>query len=313
MRWDARIGRRLKLHDLHVLLAVVQAGSMAKAATQLAVSQPAVSKSIADIERALGVRLLDRGSQGVAPTRYGRALIRRSAAAFDELKQGVKEIEFLADPTAGEVRIGTTEPLAASFVSVVIERLSKRYPRIVFHVEQGHTATLYHDLRERRVEFVITRTFEPPAEEHMQAENLFDDIHVVVAGRSNRWLRRRGVELADLVDEPWVLPPLDSLHGALIVEAFRSAGLDVPLATIFTFSFALRERLVGAGPFLTTAPTFLMRSPGNHSWLRELPIELPATRSPIAVVTLRNRALGPVADLFIAHMREVATELAKGQ
>lgn len=313
MRWDARIGRRLKLHDLHVLLAVVQAGSMAKAATRLAVSQPAISKSIADMERVLGVRLLDRGAQGVTPTRYGRALIRRGAAVFDELRQGVKEIEFLADPSVGELRIGTTEPLAGSFVSVVIERLTRQHPRIVFRVEQGHTATLYHDLRERHVDFVITRTFEPPAEEHMQVENLFDDVHVVVAGTKNKWLRRRGVELADLVGEPWILPPLDSLHGALIVEAFRAAGLDVPPATIFTFSFALRERLVGAGPFLTTAPTFLMRSPGRHSWLRELPIELPATRSPIAIVTLKNRTLSPVAELFITHVREVAKELTKGQ
>jgi DNA-binding transcriptional LysR family regulator len=294
MRWDARIGRRLKLHDLHVLLAVVQAGSMAKAATRLAVSQPAVSKSIADMERALGVRLLDRGAQGVAPTRYGHALIRRGVAVFDE-------------------RIGTTEPLTASFVSVIIERLSQRHPRIVFHVEQGHTASLYQDLRERRVELVITRTFEPPAEEHMLAEHLFDDVHVVVVGAKNKWLRRRGVRLADLVDEQWILPPLDTLHGALIAEAFRSAGLDVPPATIFTFSFALRERLVGAGPFLTTAPTFLMRSPGNHSWLRELPIELLATRSPIAIVTLKERALGPVAELFIRQVRDVAKELAKGR
>lgn len=311
MRWDARIGRRLKLHDLHVLLAVVQAGSMAKAATSLAVSQPAVSKAVAEMERALGVRLLDRGAQGVTPTRYGRALIRRSVAVFDELRQGVKEIEFLADPTVGELRIGTTEPLAASFVSVVIERLSRQHPRIVFHVEQGYTASLYQDLRERRVELVIARTFEPPAEEHMQAENLFDDMHVVAAGTRNKWLRRRGVELRDLMSEPWVLPPLDTLHGALIVKAFRAAGLDVPPATVFTFSFALRERLVGAGTFLTTAPTFLMRSPGRHYSLRELPIELPATRSPVAIVTLRDRALSPVAELFIDRMREAARDLAE--
>jgi DNA-binding transcriptional LysR family regulator len=308
MRWDARIGRRLKLHDLHVLLAVVEAGSMAKAAARLAVSQPAVSKAIADMERALSVRILDRGPQGVEPTRYGRALVRRGAAVFDELKQGVKEIEFLADPTVGELRIGTTEPLAASFVSAVVERLTRQYPRIIFHVLQGHTATLYHDLRERDVEFVITRTFEPPPEEHMQVENLFDDIHVVAAGGKNRWHRRRGVRLADLAGEPWVLPPLDSLHGTLIAQAFRLAGLKVPAAAVFTFSFALRERLVGAGPFLTTAPSFLVRD--GHPWLRALPIELAATRSPIAIVTLKNRTLGPVAELFLDHVRAVAKEFA---
>jgi len=98
MQWDARIGRKIKLRDLHILLAVVQAGSMAKAGIQLAISQPAVSKAIAEMEHALGVPLVDRGSRGVEPTSYGRAIIKRSLAVFDELKQGIKEIEFLSDP-----------------------------------------------------------------------------------------------------------------------------------------------------------------------------------------------------------------------
>jgi len=101
-----RIERRLKLHDLRVLMSVVDGGSMSKAAERLATSQPAVSRAIADLEYSLGVQLLDRGPRGIVPTPYGRALIRRSIAAFDELRQGVKDIEFLADPTAGEVRIG---------------------------------------------------------------------------------------------------------------------------------------------------------------------------------------------------------------
>jgi DNA-binding transcriptional LysR family regulator len=70
-----RVGRRIKLHDLHVLLAVVEAGSMGKAARRLNTTQPAVSRSVAELEHTLGVRLLDRGSDGVAPTQYGRALI----------------------------------------------------------------------------------------------------------------------------------------------------------------------------------------------------------------------------------------------
>src|SRR5882724_311360 len=117
MQWDARIGRKIKLRDLHILLAVVQAGSMAKAGSQLAVSQP-----IAEMEHALGVPLLDRGSRGVEPTRYGRALIKRSLAVFDELKQGIKEIEFLSDPTVGEISVGSTEPLSAGLVTRVIDR-----------------------------------------------------------------------------------------------------------------------------------------------------------------------------------------------
>src|SRR5262245_51843663 len=105
MDWDDRIGRRVKLRDLHILIAVVQSGSMAMAAKRLAVSQPVVSKTIADLEHTLKVRLLDRGRKGIEVTPFGQALLRRGVAAFDELRQGVKEIECLADPAAGEVRI----------------------------------------------------------------------------------------------------------------------------------------------------------------------------------------------------------------
>ena len=94
-----RVERRLKLHDVRVLMTVVQAGGMRKAAAELGTSQPAISRSISDLEHALGVRLLDRGARGIEPTPYGRALIKRGVAVFDELRQGIRDIEFLADPT----------------------------------------------------------------------------------------------------------------------------------------------------------------------------------------------------------------------
>src|SRR5215213_4924298 len=114
--WESQIGRRLRLRDLHVFSMAVQCGSMAKAAQQLGVSQPAVSEVIVDLEHALGVRLLDRSPRGIEPTIYGDALLKRSVAAFDELRQGVRDIEFLSDPTMGELRIGCVESLSATLV-----------------------------------------------------------------------------------------------------------------------------------------------------------------------------------------------------
>src|SRR5215475_5502164 len=113
LNWDSRIGRRVRLRDLHILLAVVQHGSMAKAGAQLGMSQSAVSQAIAAIEHALRVPLLDRTSKGVTPTIYGSALMRRGSAAFDELRLGVQEIEDLADPATGDVRIACAESTAA--------------------------------------------------------------------------------------------------------------------------------------------------------------------------------------------------------
>src|SRR3954451_14942367 len=116
-----RIGRQVKLQDLHVLMTVVQAGSMAKAAERLNTGQPNISRSITELEYAVGVRLLDRHRRGVEPTAYGRALLEGGMIAFDGLRQAVKNIEFLADPTAGEVRIGCTPLLASTLVSAVVD------------------------------------------------------------------------------------------------------------------------------------------------------------------------------------------------
>ena len=150
-----RIERRLSLHDLRVLMVVVQAGSMGKAAKLLATSQPAVSRSIGELEQALGVRLLDRSAQGIEPTSFGRALLKRSATVFDELLHGIKDIRFLADPTTGELTIGASIAIAEGFVASVVTRLSRSYPRLTFQVHATDTAAAYRALLDRRVDLAL--------------------------------------------------------------------------------------------------------------------------------------------------------------
>ena len=194
-----RIGRRLKLRDLRILMTVVECGTMGKAAERLAISQPVVSKAIADMEHALGVRLLDRSQRGVEPTPYGRALVKRGIAIFDEMRQGIEEIEFLSDPTAGEVRIGATDAINAAIVAPVIDRLSRQYPRMTFHVVAGVPAPLRQELAARNVDFVISRFARPVGEEYSE-EILFHDALVVVTGPNNPLTRRRKIELAELLE-----------------------------------------------------------------------------------------------------------------
>ena len=234
MQVSDRIGRRMKLHDLHVLMAVVQAGSMNKAAVLLNTGQSAISRSIAELEHTIGVRLVDRNPQGVEPTQYGRALLDGGVAVFDDLRQAVKNIEFLADPTAGEVRIGSSALLAASFVSAVVDRLSRRYPRIVFHLVTGHVETLHRELSERNVDFLIVRRFGPIADERLDFEFLSDDSYVVAAGAHNPWVRRRKIALAELASEAWVLPAPGSVIASVVRKAFRAGGLDYPRTTVVT-------------------------------------------------------------------------------
>src|SRR6266853_3117339 len=141
-QWNDRVRRRLKLRDVDILLAVIQTGSMGKAAGALNMSQPAVSKAIAYLEHTLGVRLLDRSRQGVEPTPYGRALIKRGVAMFDELRQGVQDIASLTDPTVGEIRMGGSEHTISAIYSPVVHQFSSQYPRLTLYVTFGDLRTM---------------------------------------------------------------------------------------------------------------------------------------------------------------------------
>ena len=310
MHWADRIGRRLKLRDLHILLAVVQCGSMAKAARQLSVSNPVVSKAVADLEHALDARLLDRGAQGVEPTIYGRALLDHALCVFDELRQAVKHVEFLANPTAGEVRIGSSIALASGFIAAVVDRLSRQHPRIIFHLLAAESSMTYRALEERKVDLAIARMFKPVADEQMDAEVLYDEQEVVVAGADNSWTRRRKIDLAELMHEPWTLPPPDTLSGSVIAEAFRENGLDLPPSTIITATVPVRSALLATGRFLTIIPSSVLKFSVNNPVLKRLPVELPTTERPVGIITLKNRTISPVAQLFIDCAREVAKTLA---
>lgn len=311
MQLSDRIGRRIKLHDLHVLLAVVQTGSMSKAAVVLHTTQPAISRSIAELESVFGVRLLERNAHGVEPTGYGRALLECGLAVFDDLRQGVSKIEFLADPTAGEVRIGSHHFLSASFVAAVIDRLSRRYPRIVFHVLAGETDTLYRQLKERKVDLLLAWKSRDIPDEQLEFEHLYDDRHVVAAGTKSPLSRQRSVRLEDLLKEPWALAPTESVLGAISIAAFRARGLDYPRATLFSLPTEARLGLLATGRFLTILSTSVLTFPTRRAGIKVLPVNLPIASLPLGIVTVKNRSLNPAAELVIDCARQVAKSLRK--
>jgi DNA-binding transcriptional LysR family regulator len=307
--WESRIGRRLRLRDLHFFFTTVHRGSMAKAAQTLGVTQPAVSKVIAELEHTLGVRLLDRGARGVEPTTYGRVLLTRSNAAFDELRQSVRDIEFLADPTVGEVRIGCQETFAAAILPSVIHRFSQAFPRVVLHVEQlGSLAAESSALRERTIDmgmFLLVKPHDDKLfDDDLNVEVLFQEKMIVVAGKQSPWARRRKVDLAELVDEPWVLTESDTLSYLRVAEAFAERGLGVPKRILQTLSTHLRVNLAASGSHITTIPNSTLRIYGERFSLKALPIDIPAQSWPALMVTLKNRTLNPVVERFIQHIRD---------
>jgi DNA-binding transcriptional LysR family regulator len=307
MKWTDRVGRRVKLRDLHIALVVAEAGSMTRAAEQLAVSYPVVSKTISELEHTLGVRLFDRSISGVEPTHYGRALLESGTAVFDEMRRGLQQIEFIKQPDAGDLRIGSSIVVDAGLLPAILERFSRDFPKAVLHVMHEDIATQQYDnLRNRKVELVLGRLPITMSEPDLVAEPLFDEPNVVVAGSGSRWAKRRNLDLADLMEAPWVLAQSGSLVRSLQDGVFRNSGLEPPSATVLTVSLHLYMRVIETGGWVGFVPASVMRFGGQHMRIKVLPVKILSPPAPVGFITVKGRTLTPLAERFIECTRKVA-------
>lgn len=310
MNWEERIGRRLTLRDVRILLTAVELGSVSKAAARLRVSQPAISKTITQMERAVEAPLVRRTTRGVEPTEQGQALVARCRAAMRELRAGVDAMDDLSRPKLGELFIAGNQVSLSGIIPIVISRLYDRHPGVVFHIVSAPTfADQVHALEDERAELVIGRLSLPRAVDRLNVVELFMDDFQVVAGQNHRLASRADVRLADLMDEPWTFPSPETITGQYMTQLFRANGFDTPRVNVIASSLQLHRRLVLESGFLALFPRSLTRSvPG----MRVLPAPMKQEPRSIGVLTLRYRTLSPLAKLFIDEALAVSREISAG-
>jgi DNA-binding transcriptional LysR family regulator len=309
---ERRPSRYFRMRDLELLTAISRHGSLAKAAQELAVSQPAVSKAVAELEAGLGVRLLDRNPRGAELTIYGALLLRSADATLSELQQCLRDLDALADPSTGEVRIGAPGPVAAGLLTDAVERFIRLYPRVYIEIVAASTrAGEFRELRERKVDLMVGRMPEKAVPDDVKAELLFVEQRFVVTGMQSQWARRRKVELADLVDAQWIIATPEEADTAFR-DAFQSQGLTPPRPQIIAQPTQLRRNLLASGDFLAILSVPAIRSlEGERLHLKLLPIDLSMLDTPTSVVTMRNRTLSPAVERFIEFLAPVAAALTK--
>jgi DNA-binding transcriptional LysR family regulator len=239
-------------------------------------------------------------------------LLKGCRVVFDELVQTTRQIEFLTDPGAGQLHIGCTEAGAASFVPAVITRILQKHPRVTFRVTTGDAATfLERHLPEREIDLAIGAKPESLTSHHdINSEVLFKDRYLVMASARSKWARKRNIRLKDLIEEPWILPPADTTMGMHIAQAFHANGIDPPRARVMSFSVPLSQNLLATGDFITVLPVMMTRL-GGHLNLSPLNVRFPEISRAIVIMTLKNRTLSALADLFISSARDMGQDVTE--
>jgi DNA-binding transcriptional LysR family regulator len=202
--------------------------------------------------------------------------------------------------------------LSIGIVPAVIERITRQYPRVSFHVVEGDLAILQRELRDRAIELLIGRASTQISDEDMESESLFDDRLLVVAGSENKWAHRRKIAIRELLGEPWILPPSGTVPGGLVSDAFRAAGLNVPRATVSSLSLPVHVHLLNTGRFLALLPESTIRFSAKQFPFKVLSVALPVQPRPVVIVTMKSRTLSPPAKRFIECARAVIRQLLKG-
>jgi DNA-binding transcriptional LysR family regulator len=224
----------------------------------------------------------------------------------------MRDTEFLSDPNVGELRIGSSEAISGATLPTIIHQFLQKYDRVTLKVDDIALApfSFAPKLRERSLDLVLYQAGRTLAGgglvDDFNVEILFYDQLVVAVGNESPWACRREIDLAELIDEHWILAPPDSWNYRIVAEAFRARGIEMPRIRLTTLSVALRAKLIATGHYIAAISNLVVHSYADRFSMKILPLELPCRPWPVAIITLKNRTLSPVAERFIECARNVA-------
>ncbi|MDM0107571.1 LysR family transcriptional regulator [Variovorax sp. J22R24] len=291
------------LRQLRVFQAVAETRNFSRAGDQIGLTQPAVSRSIVELESQLGLKLLDRTTREVVLTDAGQSLAMRLDRVLDDLDQTLAEIHGMAGARRGKVRVASSPTLSANLIPACIAECARRDPDIDFLLLDRMQQTALDSVRAGEVDFGVL--VEPPATDDLHGEAILDDPFCLVMPPDHRLAGRRTVAWSALDGEPLVL--LDHASGSrrLIDEALAQHGAHGEVrqqvghpATVF--------RMVEQGIGISVMPALAMPPAGLQA-LVVRPL-LPKVQRTIMLVHRRNRAPSPLAQRVWNLIREVAAQ-----
>lgn len=304
---DRFVRRHLKMRHLILLVELGRHASIANAAAAARLTQPSASRLISDLEHVLGIQLFERMARGVLPTWAGKMLIRRAGVALAEMDAAHFEISTLLSGIGGRVAIGSVLTPATNILMQAIKLFKARSQQASLVVDFSTSKSMVERLLDGQLDLVLGRILDTSIVPQLNFEPITDEVHHLIVRASHPLVGRGDLQLAELVEQSWIVPPTGSIVRDRLTALFLSEGLAPPLETVETLSVPLVVALVTNTDMLVALPKELVQAQLATGELVALPFDLRLRMDVYGIITRRGHVLSPGAEILVDALREAAT------
>jgi DNA-binding transcriptional LysR family regulator len=300
----------LKTRQLAFLVHLEEERCLARAAEASGLTQPAASKLLRQVEVSLGVQLFERHPRGMSPTSYGEILVRHARTALSELGLARKEIAALKSGLSGKAAIGMVFDPHSDLVPRAIARVKQRHPGVVVCLEVDPCKQLIQRLLQGDLDMVVGRVLDMARADDLAYESLSgNERYAVVAGARHPLAGRKALQLSNLLDQPWILPPTGSLARDKLGAMFVQSSLAPPANIVETPSLPVIMSLLQQTDMVAALPEGTVQSSCKAGDLTVLIGNLPLRVGALGLVTRRGQQLSSGAHIMLKTLRELSGQL----
>ncbi len=300
----------MELRDIEYFATVAEHGHLGRAAEALGLSQPALSKSLRRLEKALQAKLVTRTPKGIDLTAEGSVLLANVSPLRLSLQDVARKIADMSAGAAGHLRIGAAPGAADYLLPAAFGTLLNDAPNVTVSVTVEPEPVMVAALRNGQLDLVVTRLAAPPYESIIQ-KRLYDDDFIVYASADHRLARLLRVEIADVAQERWAFPAIDGVVCKWAQRVFADHGLAPPRVTLVGGPMQIRLQAIGSSHLLGIAPRQIVQQIAPRLRLIEIPVKELAWSRHVAVGYRKDAYLSPVALRFIDVLKATAKKLAE--
>lgn len=298
---------RIRLSQLRLLVLIAETGSVVAAADRLSVSQPAATKSLRQLESAVGGQLVQRRPTGSVLTPTGELICRRARLVLAELRHMEDELGLFHAGSAGQVIVGALPVAVSDLLPRALQALARDHPGVTVRIVEGTSDALYPRLKEGHLDVLVGR-FWPGEQPELLNEALFDSRFALIARSGHPLAARRRLKLADTMDLPWILPPPGAHSRGALEAMFLQGNLRLPPHRVETSSYLIIRALLAASDMVCPLPIETPQEEVSRGLLQWLPLDLDVRLPPVGIVRSAQRVASPATDTLLKYLRAASRD-----